>query len=62
MIAKTLVHQLSMVVGIALVLSSVASNALAVPVVPEISGDTLTSGIALLSGGVLLLTRYFSRG
>jgi hypothetical protein len=55
-------RQFSMICGVALFLSSAASTAHASPVpVPEISADAMGSALTLLSGGVLLLTRRYSR-
>jgi hypothetical protein len=60
-IGTRILGQLPMICGVALLLNSVASTAHATVEVPEISADVLGSALAVLSGGVLLVTRRFSR-
>jgi hypothetical protein len=54
------IRHVPMIFGVALILSSSASTALAVVDTPEISADAMGSALALLAGGVLLLTRRVS--
>ena len=48
--------------GFAIVLVSLGATAMATPApVPEIDGGSLTSGIGLLTGGMLMLRSRFGR-
>ena len=48
--------------GLLTVLASLSTTVMAgAPVVPEISGGSLSTGLGLLAGGILMLRARFSR-